>query len=81
MRQFRVYQKTKLDKVEKYNVKLQKHYDDTHVEGTPWIKSYIVVTPLDRYAATLIGDGCPENDGDDGVLDELEFTEQVKEKE
>jgi len=77
---YRVYQKNKLDKVEKYNRKLQKHYDDTHVVGEPWIISLIVLSPLDRYAATLIGEGCPENDGDDGVVDTLEGAEQEKEK-
>jgi hypothetical protein len=69
---YRVYQKTKLDKVEKYNAKLQKHYDDTHVTGTPWIISCVITTPLDRYAATLIGEDYPENNGDDGVVDTLE---------
>ena len=69
---YRIYSKNKPEKVEKYRAKLQKHYDNTHVEGTPWIISCPVVTWDNKVAVPLVGERYPENDGDDGVVDSVE---------
>jgi len=69
---YRIYKKNKTDKVEKYRAKLQRHYDATHTPGTPWIISVPVDTWDDKKAIPLVGTGCPENDGDDGVVDNID---------
>lgn len=71
-KKFKIYKANKYDKVLKYQAKLQKHYNDTHIPGTPWIISCPVVTWEGKYAMTLIGTGTPENDGDDGDTESIE---------
>jgi hypothetical protein len=69
---YRIYKNNKIDKVLKYQAKIQKHYTENHVNGTPWITSFPVKTYDDKYAVPLVGEGYPENDGDDGVVDSIE---------
>ena len=74
MAKFRIYKANKKNKCDKYIKKLQKHYDETHIPGQPWIIALPVVTYEGKYACTLVNNGTsePGNDGDDGIVDSIE---------
>ena len=71
---YRIYPKSKAEKVEKYRLKMQKHYNRSHDNDptSPLVICCPVVTWDNKYAVPLVGEGYPENDGDDEILNSIE---------
>jgi hypothetical protein len=69
---FRIYKANKYDKALKHQKKLQDYYNQNHVPGTPWIISLPVTTWEGKHALTYVTPTYPDNDGDDGVVDNID---------
>lgn len=66
VRAFKIYSSDKEHKVQKYRLKLQKHYNDTHIAGTPHIIAVPVTMWNGKRAVPLCSDTPPDNDEDEG---------------